>query len=186
VANTTLAAERSGIGEGSEATSGISAGRKAGMLERRAGDLVEGRRERSGTAAAMSGRLADRLFTLARERGLDLDPVTRQSLAQLWTLEQISSYMAQRAKGAAQAGRTGPPASLQKLHMSRILRLAREVGLSILGPDGTLVGPDSASGGVVQEFALFSPAPSIYGGTDEIQRNLVGERVLGLPREPRP
>ncbi|HEX5613684.1 MAG TPA: acyl-CoA dehydrogenase, partial [Acidimicrobiia bacterium] len=49
-----------------------------------------------------------------------------------------------------------------------------------------LMGRDTASGGMVQELTLFSPGPSIYGGTDQVQRNIIGERVLGLPKEPGP
>ena len=48
-----------------------------------------------------------------------------------------------------------------------------------------LAGSASATNGRIQEATLFSPAPSIYGGTDEVQRNIVGERILGLPGEPR-
>ena len=49
-----------------------------------------------------------------------------------------------------------------------------------------LTGDETTGGGVVQEMTLFAPAPSIYGGTDEIQKNIIGERVLGLPKEPGP
>ncbi len=56
----------------------------------------------------------------------------------------------------------------------------------MLGPEALLVGPDTTGGGAVQELTLFAPAPSIYGGTDEIQKNIIGERVLGLPKEPGP
>ena len=48
------------------------------------------------------------------------------------------------------------------------------------------VGDDSDYSAVVQEITLFSPGPSIYGGTDQVQRNIIGERVLGLPKEPGP
>ncbi len=57
---------------------------------------------------------------------------------------------------------------------------------SLIGADGMLAGSASATGGGVQEVTLFSPAPAIYGGTDQVQRNIVGERVLGLPKEPGP
>jgi hypothetical protein len=50
--------------------------------------------------------------------------------------------------------------------------------------EGMLMGTDTPGGGSVQEMTLFSPGPSIYGGTDQVQRNIIGERVLGLPKEP--
>jgi hypothetical protein len=49
-----------------------------------------------------------------------------------------------------------------------------------------IMGVDTPGGGSVQELTLFSPGPSIYGGTDQVQRNIIGERVLGLPKEPGP
>jgi len=66
------------------------------------------------------------------------------------------------------------------------LRLQREVGHEIIGPYGMVMGTDTPGGGMVQEVTLFSPGPSIYGGTDQVQRNILGERVLGLPKEPGP
>ena len=86
--------------------------------------------------------------------------------------------------------------NIAKLSMSRILRLTRDLGGRILGPYATLHGysaDDSealvaATDGSVQpgvtESMLFAQAPQIYGGTDEIQHNIIGERVLGLPKEP--
>jgi alkylation response protein AidB-like acyl-CoA dehydrogenase len=70
--------------------------------------------------------------------------------------------------------------------MSRICRLVRDLGPEIIGPEAMIVGNDTIGGGVVQELTLFAPAPSIYGGSDEIQKNIIGERVLRLPKEPGP
>jgi alkylation response protein AidB-like acyl-CoA dehydrogenase len=70
--------------------------------------------------------------------------------------------------------------------MAEQIRLAREVGNLILGAGGMLTGPGAPSGGLVQEITVSSPGPSIYGGTDQVQRNIIGERVLGLPKEPGP
>jgi hypothetical protein len=64
------------------------------------------------------------------------------------------------------------------------LRHTREVANHIIGPEGTLWGPDALSGGAIQELTVFSPGPSIYGGSDQIQLNIVSERGLGLPKEP--
>ena len=90
--------------------------------------------------------------------------------------------------GRLQAGgaATGGEGNMMKLRNSDITRLARDVSCRILGVHATLVGPDSASGGAVQAAAVLSPAPSIYGGTDQVQRNIIGERVLGLPKDPGP
>jgi hypothetical protein len=70
--------------------------------------------------------------------------------------------------------------------MSDMLRLNRDVGTQILGAETMLMGKDAEHGGNVQEMILFSPGPSIYGGTDQVQKNILGERVLGLPKEPDP
>ena len=83
-------------------------------------------------------------------------------------------------------GLTGGEPNIAKLMMSDLLRLQREVGNEIIGPFGMVTGPDTPGAGLVQELTLFSPGPSIYGGTDQVQRNIIGERVLGLPKEPGP
>jgi alkylation response protein AidB-like acyl-CoA dehydrogenase len=185
VANTTLANERAGLGAGGAgAIGGAVPGTKAGFLERRAGDFV--RAPRAAGAGALAGAGARLLIDLARGCGVQDDPVIRQELARLHSLHEIARYTNLRAKAAKAAGRApGPEANTAKLAMSRITRLSRDLGLAIVGAGGMLSGEDAPLNGMITEMALFAPAVSIYGGTDEIQRNIIGERVLGLPPEPR-
>jgi len=187
VANTTLAAERAGLGSGGGGAGGSAfPGHKGGMLDARAGDLAE-RTSRAGVQPAAFGRAFELLAGLADKLGRADDPVVRQRLAELYTLNEVGRMTALRVKAARSTGRgPGPEANTAKLLMSRIARLARDLGPEVLGPEGLLVGPDTTGGGVAQELTLFAPAPSIYGGTDEIQKNIIGERVLGLPKEPGP
>ena len=81
--------------------------------------------------------------------------------------------------------RTGAEGNIGKLLVSDLFREFREVGNLILGAEG-MVGEGESTAPWVQEITMFSPGPSIYGGTDQIQRNIIGERVLGLPKEPGP
>jgi alkylation response protein AidB-like acyl-CoA dehydrogenase len=125
------------------------------------------------------------------------DRTVRQDLMRLHTLHEIARMNNLRAK-AARAHKKDIPGlpNIMKLSMSEILRVNRATGLRILGPAATLHGYDHASAKKVgeatgnpflpmlTESALFSPGPAIYGGTDQIQKNIIGERVLGLPKEP--
>ena len=81
-------------------------------------------------------------------------------------------------------GSTGVEGNLAKLLLTHTLRRAREIGNHIIGAQGMLWGTDTLSKGAVQELTVFSPGPAIYGGTDQIQRNIAAERGLGLPKEP--
>lgn len=202
VANTTLTFERAGLGAGggSSAASAAIPGTVAGQLEMRAGDFVPtggGRRRGGGSAGGMFGSAERMLVGLARDNGAIDDHTVRQDLARLHSLNEIARFSNLRMKAAKAAGKSpGPIANTAKLSMSRIVRLTRDVGLRILGGYGTLHAYegdqrkqlDAATGrpldAMVTEMSLFSPAPSIYGGTDEIQKNIIGERVLGLPKEP--
>jgi len=187
VANTTLANERAGLGSGGGGAGGAAfPGHKAGMLEVRVGELAE-RTSRSGVQPANFGRAFELLRTIADKVGRTDDPIIRQRLAELYTMNELGRFTGLRIKSALASGRgPGPEANTAKLMMSSICRLVRDLGPEIIGPDGMIVGSDTTGGGVVQELTLFAPAPSIYGGSDEIQRNIIGERVLGLPKEPGP
>jgi alkylation response protein AidB-like acyl-CoA dehydrogenase len=115
----------------------------------------------------------------------------------LHSLNVVGGLNAQRLKGMRNAGKDIPGmANISKLMMSDVVRLSRDLGLSILGIAGTLHAYTSeqrdslnaATGnpllGIVTGQALYAQAPPIYGGTDQIQKNIIGERVLGLPKEP--
>jgi len=124
------------------------------------------------------------MVRLAREAGNADDLVIRQEIVKLHILGEVNRLNLLRSKSGG--GRTGAEGNLAKLAMSELVRRSRDVGNMIIGADGMLAGSSSATGGVVQEVTLFSPAPAIYGGTDQVQRNIIGERVLGLPKEPGP
>jgi len=114
------------------------------------------------------------------------DKVLRDKVMRIYTLLEIARYTSLRVQAAKAAGRgPGPEVSTGKLVASELVRQWRDVGLEALGPYGQLIGDDTPLGGMLQQLALFSPAISIAGGSDQIQRNIIGERVLGLPGEPR-
>jgi len=129
----------------------------------------------------------DLVVARARAEGKAADPLVRQEIAKLVELAASARWTAARAAAARAAGQPpGPEGSLGKLASSRIARQAARVHAMIAGPQAMLAGPDSPLGGVVAEIILSVPAISIAGGTDEIQRTIIAERILGLPREPDP
>ena len=101
-------------------------------------------------------------------------------------LHRDGRWNALRGKAEAQRGGGQAVASIGKLAPDPHHEAGGELGIDILGAHGLLAGDDGVEGGAFAEAFVFSPASSIYGGTDEIQRNIVAERSLGLPREPAP
>ena len=203
VANTTLMHERSGLGSGggSAAAGSATPGTIADQLDKRAGDFVAApgkkKKRSSGTGAPIGGIGSKLLIDLAKGNGSIEDPSIRQDLVKLHTLGEIGRFNNLRLKAAKKAGQDIPGfGNLAKLGMSDIMRLTRDVGLRILGPAGMLHAYtpeqkdpiDEATGNpfnaMVTGIALWAQGPPIYGGTDQIQRNIIGERVLGLPKEP--
>jgi alkylation response protein AidB-like acyl-CoA dehydrogenase len=199
VANTTLAFERAGLGAGASAGVALAnPGTIAGDLPKRAGDFVAApRAPGTGGGGAMTAGAQKLFVQLARQNGRINDPTVRQALMKLHTLGEIGRYTSLRLKAEKAAGRDiAGAANIGKLSQSEIVRQSRDLGLAITGGYGTLHAYDNASRrvldsstgnpllGFITEMALFAQGPPIYGGTDQVQRNILGERVLGLPKEP--
>jgi alkylation response protein AidB-like acyl-CoA dehydrogenase len=199
VANTTLAFERAGLGSGGGSAAAGSAmpGTIAGQLERRAGDFVSDRPKQRSTGTVPSLGGAKLLIDLAKSNGTIEDPVIRQDLMRLYTLGELGRFTNLRAKALKAIGGEVPGlGNLAKLGMSDQMRLSRDLSLRIVGAAGMLhayrnedqAAISDATGnpflGMVTGMALWAQAPPIYGGTDQIQKNIIGERVLGLPKEP--
>jgi alkylation response protein AidB-like acyl-CoA dehydrogenase len=187
VAVSTLAYERQGIGGGRAGMTMVGGpGEKGGSLDRPIAELLESSRRRAGEqAAAMAAGSASSVIELARERGRADEPVLRNRLMSMYALSEAHRFSTLRMRAAAAKGKMpGPEVSTGKLLSAELGRRARDLSLSILGPYGTLVGDDAPAGGRFQQMALRVQSSSIAGGTDEVQRNIIGERVLGLPKEP--
>ncbi len=123
-------------------------------------------------------------FALARSTGRDTDPVIRQEIARLYTLEQVNAWTAMRAKSQSGPGAASPLASLGKLAFSRIVHTGVALTTRLLGAQALLDGDSSPAAAEVNRSAFAAYVTSVGGGTDQIQRNIIGERLLGLPKEP--
>ena len=128
----------------------------------------------------------DRVLALARALGKDTDPIFRQKFTQSWIRNEIIRYLRMRSRTALSQGRRpGPEASIMKLAYARYVKHLGALAVEVQGPYGALLHPDALAEGVLQQKFINAVQSSIGGGTDEIQHNIVGERVLGLPREPK-
>jgi alkylation response protein AidB-like acyl-CoA dehydrogenase len=127
----------------------------------------------------------DLVVERARATEAAADPRVRQEVARLLARYQSSRWTADRSRAALASGRTpGPEGSIGKLATSDVARLAADVHSLMTGTSAMLTGRDSPLDGVIAEILVSVPAQSIAGGTDQIQRNILGEKQLGLPREP--
>jgi alkylation response protein AidB-like acyl-CoA dehydrogenase len=140
----------------------------------------------------------DRLRALAAENGTADDPRIRQRLAECHTKVQIMRWLGMRTLTGYLAGRgPGPESSIFKVYWSEYHRVITELAMDMLGPEGLVpsgrppsssfqtddAGAPNSSASWAMTF-LTARAETIYAGTSQIQRNIMGERVLGLPKEP--
>jgi len=182
VTQTTLFYERTGIGAGGSHAGFPVPGPKGGMLGRRAGDAAHDPEPSSGQLVV---QFAD-VVALAQSHDRAGDPLIRQELARLYAYSKVGQWNAQRAKAEAKHGGGQSIANLGKVAQTRIMKQSASLAVEILGAEGTLAAPDGSGGGRFSNALVFSAASSIYGGTDEIQRNIIAERSLGLPRDEHP
>ena len=158
--------------------------------------------ERGEAAAVLPIRYRselDRLMALAKEKGRDTDPVIRQRLAWCHAKVEIMRYLGMRALTKFVAGEhPGPDAAVSKLYWSEFHKVMTELAIDILGVDALArtgrapsssfqtddPGAPNSSASWVGTF-LNARAGTIYAGTSQVQRNIIGEMVLGLPKEPK-
>jgi alkylation response protein AidB-like acyl-CoA dehydrogenase len=124
------------------------------------------------------------LIELARANGRADDPLVRQAIARVVTNESVLRYLGMRSRTALSRGvPPGPEGSVMKLLVGRHLTEAADAALVIEGAAGTLAGADAPADGQWQQARLNTWMVRIGGGTDEVQHNVLAERILGLPRE---
>jgi alkylation response protein AidB-like acyl-CoA dehydrogenase len=141
--------------------------------------------ERVAIGTGGGGRVRQPTFKLlanhAKASGSISSPAVRDRLVRLYAMETCNSLLSMRTRAELRAGRTpGPGGSLGKLAKSQVAWFVRSFALELAGPASVADVEHDSTG--LQYWVLHSFQDGIAGGTDEIQRNIIGERVLGLPR----
>jgi alkylation response protein AidB-like acyl-CoA dehydrogenase len=141
--------------------------------------------ERTAIGGGGGTRFPD-VVEIAQACGADQDPVWRQELARLYTTYQLQRFIGYRVRTAVTHGRApGPESSVAKLLNSHHVAHVGDVVVGLQGAGGMLWHDDAKDGGFWQDVFLMQWSSRIGGGTEQIQRNIIAERVLGLPAEPR-
>jgi alkylation response protein AidB-like acyl-CoA dehydrogenase len=186
-AQTTLFHERGSVAAGMlPGLVPAQSGPLGGDLERTVGDVIERARRsaRERKREIRTGAVPTKvMLRMAREHGVHADPVMRQELARYVAQVRVNGWTTRRI-AAARGKLTGADGSVAKLATSRICQQSMDLSYKIVGADAMLDGVESPMGGDLQRVNLGAPGTRLGGGTDEIQLNVLGERALGLPREP--
>jgi alkylation response protein AidB-like acyl-CoA dehydrogenase len=130
-------------------------------------------------------RELDSLIAVAIENGAARDPAIRQRLADAYIGLKVMRYSALRMLTHAQSGRLEDAAYTYRVYWGEWHQKLGELAMDVLGPAGEIAAGGPYEGEGLQKMFLFSRADTIYGGTSQIQRNIIAERALGLPKEPR-
>jgi alkylation response protein AidB-like acyl-CoA dehydrogenase len=177
VAMTTLANERMALGLG-----GLGAGDAEAEI-----DLAEADAESSfETSGKLIARGPDAMVELTKRAGLIDDPLVRDELAKLYTRYELSRFTSYRITTALMKGQgPGVEASTGKLGYNWLARAAADFMLTLAGQGALGADEQDKITKAAERMNLMVPATSLYGGTDQVQRNIISERVLGMPKEPR-
>ena len=143
----------------------------------------------SGGMGRLGGSSAERLITLAQETGRWSDPVVRNKVMRLWAQEQVRRWTNARVRAALSAGQSpGAASSIGKVHQATLNQQIQDLMVDLLGTDAiawpATEDPDALPRDV--QGMMRSLANGTEGGTTDINKNILGERVLGLPKEPDP
>jgi alkylation response protein AidB-like acyl-CoA dehydrogenase len=122
----------------------------------------------------------------AVENGKAKDPVIRQRIADAWIGLRIQRYNALRMLSGAEGAEPGRESMITKIFWATWHRSLGKLAMDVLGPEGEITGGLPYQLSSLQRMYLFARSDTIYAGSNEIQRNIISERALGLPREPRP
>ncbi len=127
----------------------------------------------------------EEIIRIAKGNGAARDPLLRQRIAEAWSGLRILRYNSLRMLSGAQDGSLRREAMIYKLCWANWHVELGKLAMDVLGPDAELLEGGPYQLGRLQSMFLFSRSDTIYGGTNEIQRNIIAERALGMPREPR-
>ena len=127
----------------------------------------------------------DEIIRIARTNGAARDPLLRQRIAQAWSGLKVLRYNSLRMLSGAQDGNLGREAMIYKLAWSTWHSDLGKLAMDVLGDAGEILDAAPYQLSRLQSLFLFTRSDTIYGGSNEIQRNVIAERALGMPREPR-
>jgi len=142
--------------------------------------------ERTMIGSVSTHDRVEALVSHLRETARMDDPVIRDAVVRAWIRSTVLTLTGDRVMEAVRRGGTvGPEASVLKLGISLLMEEVGNLSMHVLGAEGLLAGEGEEGYGPLQDQFLGQWSARIGGGTEQIQRNLIGERALGLPREPK-